>query len=137
MSGKYKGVQQALSELVERLIIYTACLPHGSNLAIEHGSNASRIISYMYDTLEALYVFFPPSTKRNSVLSKKLKDAESHLRLTNLSKTDRAPDQRQLKLFGQVTNKFVVALKKSPVMNALTKRVELKMGVKLKHLAFS
>ena len=58
MSGKYKGAQQALSELVERPIIYTACLPHGSNLAIEHGSNASRIISYMYDTLEALYVFF-------------------------------------------------------------------------------
>ena len=84
MSGKYKGAQQALSELVERPIIYTACLPHGSNLAIEHGSNASSIISYMYDTL---YVFFSASTKRNSVLNKKLKDAECRLRLTNLSKT--------------------------------------------------
>ena len=34
MSGKYKGAQQVLSELLERPIIYTACLPHGSNLAI-------------------------------------------------------------------------------------------------------
>ena len=86
MSGKYKGAQQVLSELVERPIIYTACLPHGSNLAIEHGSNESYIISYMYDILEALYVFFSASTKRKSVLSKKLKDAKSRLRLTNLSK---------------------------------------------------
>ena len=34
MSGQYKGAQPALSELVERAIIYTACLPHESNLAI-------------------------------------------------------------------------------------------------------
>ena len=32
MSGKYKGALQIFSELLERPIIYTACLPHGSNL---------------------------------------------------------------------------------------------------------
>lgn len=87
MSGRYKGAQQVLSELLERPIIYTACLPHGSNLAIEHGSNASRIVSYMYDTLEALYVFFSASTKRHFHLSEILKNAENRLQLTNLSKT--------------------------------------------------
>ena len=87
-------------------------------------------------------LFFSASTKRNSILSKKLKDAESHLRLQTYQKRDGTrlqtyqkrdgtPDQRQSKLFGQVTKKFVVALKKFPAMNALTKRV------KLKHLAFS
>ena len=63
MSDKFKGAQQVLSELLERPIIYTACLPHGSNLAIEHGSNASSFVRVMYDTLESLYVNFSASRK--------------------------------------------------------------------------
>ena len=58
MSGKYKGAQQVLSDLLECPVIYTACLPHGSNLVIEHGSDASFVISSMYQTIKALYFFF-------------------------------------------------------------------------------
>ena len=87
MSGKYKGAQQILSELLERHIIYTACLPHGSNLVIEHASDASPIISNMYDNIEALYVFFAASTKRTFNLNEVMKSSSNCLKLTNLSKT--------------------------------------------------
>ena len=79
MSRKYKGAQQALSELVERSIIYTACLPHGSNLAIEHGSNASRTLATSTTLWKLCMCFFSASAKGNSVLNKKLNDAESLL----------------------------------------------------------
>ena len=97
MSGKYNGAQKGLSELLDRTIIYTPCLPHGSNLAVEHGSNASKIVSFMYDTLEALYVYFSASTKCHLVLSEKLKNAESCLHLKNLSKTRRSARPEAIK----------------------------------------
>ncbi len=87
MSGKYKGAQQIFSELLERQVIYTACLPHGSNLVIEHASDASPIISNMYENLEALYVFFAASTKRTFNLHEVMKTSSNCLKLTNLSKT--------------------------------------------------
>ena len=77
MSGKYKGAQQVSSELLERPIIYTACLPHGSNLQ------------------------------------------------------DGVPDQRQLKLSGPVTKKFVPAYRVFVSMKSLIKKV------KPKHMGFS
>ena len=86
MSGKYKGAQQILSELLERHVFYTACLPHGSNLVIEHASNVSHIISNMYDNIEALYVFFAASTKRTFNLNEVMKTSSNCLKLTNLSK---------------------------------------------------
>lgn len=47
MSGKCKGAQQVLSELLKRKIFHTPCLPHGSNLAVEDGSKASKIVAFM------------------------------------------------------------------------------------------
>ena len=87
MSGIYKGAQQKLSELVERRIIYIPCTPHGSNLVIEHGCNASQIVREMYNILESLYVFFSSSTKRHDELKEKLEMTEGALQLKNLSKT--------------------------------------------------
>ena len=87
MSGIYKGAQQKLSEILERPIIYIPCIPHGSNLVIEHGCNASQIVRNMYDILESLYVFFSSSTKRHDALKIKLQMTEGALDLQNLSKT--------------------------------------------------
>ena len=78
MSGKYKGAQQVLSDLLERPVIYTACLPHGSNLVIEHGSDASFVIGSMYQTIEALYVFFSASTRRTHHLNEVMKMSGSN-----------------------------------------------------------
>ena len=87
MSGIYKGAQQKLSEILERPIIYIPCIPHGSNLVIEHGCNASQIVRNMYDILESLYVFFSSSTKRHDALKTMLQMTEGALDLQNLSKT--------------------------------------------------
>ena len=87
MSGIYKGAQQKLSEILEKPIIYIPCTPHGANLVIEHGCNASQLIRNMFDILEAAYVFISSSTKRHDVLKNKLKMNEFGLQLKNLSKT--------------------------------------------------
>ena len=71
MSGKYKGAQKIVSEILERKITYIPCLPHGVNLVIEHSSKASPVVWKMYDTLERAYVFFSSSTKRHDTLSQK------------------------------------------------------------------
>ena len=86
MLGKYKGAQHVLSDLLEQPVIYMACLPHGSNLVIEHGSDASPINS-MYQTIEAL-CFFSASMKHTHHLNEVMKtSALNNLKLTSLSKT--------------------------------------------------
>lgn len=87
MSGKYNGAQQKLSTMLDRPITYIPCLPHGSNLVIEHGCNASQLVSQMYDTLESCYVFFSSSTSRHAALKDRLDKIEGALQLRNLSKT--------------------------------------------------
>lgn len=87
MSGKYNGAQKKLSSILDRPITYIPCLPHGSNLVIEHGCNASKLVTYMYDALEACYVFFSSSTSRHAALKEKLEITEGAMQLRNLSKT--------------------------------------------------
>ena len=69
------------------MLFIRSCLPHGSNLVIEHASDSSPIISNMYDNIEALYVFFAASTKRTFNLNEVMKTSSNCLKLTNLSKT--------------------------------------------------
>lgn len=87
MSGVYNGAQQKLSEILERKVPYTKCTPHGVNLVIEHGCQASPLIGKVYDILEQLFVFFTKSTKRHKELRDKLEKIENALLLRNLSKT--------------------------------------------------
>ena len=87
MSGVHNGAQQKLNEILERKIPYTKCVPHGLNLVIEHGCEATTLISKVYDVLEQLFVFFTKSTKRNKELKDKLNQIENALQLRNLSKT--------------------------------------------------
>ena len=69
--------------------MYIPCTPHGSNLVIEHGCNASKVIQYMFRILESLFVYYTGSTKRHDALMIKLgmSDSEGKLKLKNLSKT--------------------------------------------------
>ena len=41
ISGQYQGAQTLLSQMLERHVICIPCLPHGSNIMIDHGCNAS------------------------------------------------------------------------------------------------
>ena len=87
MSGVHNGAQKKLSEILKRKIPYTKCIPHGLNLVIEHGCEATTLISKVFDVLEQLFVFFTRSTKRNKDLKDKLEQIENALQLRNLSKT--------------------------------------------------
>ena len=87
MSGVHNGAQQKLNEILMRKIPYTKCVPHGLNLVIEHGCEATTLISKVYDILEQLFVFFTKSTKRNKELKDKLEQIENALKLRSLSKT--------------------------------------------------
>ena len=87
MSGKVKGAQQKLSELLERKIPYTKCTPHGVNLVVEHGCSASPLIGKVFTVLEQIFVFFNDITKRNQHLKEKSQEVENFLQLRNLSKT--------------------------------------------------
>lgn len=86
MSGSLNGAQVNLSKLVDHEVYYIPCQAHRMNTFLEHGCNASLIISNMIGNLESLYVFFSASTKRYSVLNKEM-DIENKLQLKNLSKT--------------------------------------------------
>ena len=70
-----------LSDMLDRKVIYIPCLPHGSDLVIEHGCNASTQIRYVFNTVEACNVFFSWSTKHHSVLKEKLENIENALQL--------------------------------------------------------
>ena len=59
MSGVHNGAQQKLSEILQRTVPYTKCVPHGVNLVIEHGCKASSLIAKVFDVLEQLFVFSP------------------------------------------------------------------------------
>ena len=72
ISGEYKGAQRKLSDMLDRKVIHIPCLPHGSDLVIEHGCNASTQIRYMFNTLEACYVLTSGSTKHHSVLKREI-----------------------------------------------------------------
>ena len=58
MSGVHNGAQQKLNKILERKIPYTKCVPHGLNLVIKHGCEATTLISKVYNVLEQLFVFF-------------------------------------------------------------------------------
>ena len=81
ISGEYKGAQRKLSDMLDRKVIHIPCLPHGFDLVIEHGCNASTQIRYMSNTLEAYYVLTSVSTKYPLVLKEKLESIGNALQL--------------------------------------------------------
>ncbi|XP_050298067.1 uncharacterized protein LOC126740374 [Anthonomus grandis grandis] len=87
MSGKFKGAQKKLSELVGHNISYIPCQAHRTNTALEHSCHASFIVAEMFNTLEELYVFFNSSTKRFFAMKEKLAEVENSILIRNLSKT--------------------------------------------------
>ena len=50
-------VYRNVCDILKRLIMYIACLQHGSNLVIEHFCQVSSFITDMYHVLEATYIF--------------------------------------------------------------------------------
>lgn len=83
----FNGAQQKLTETLGRKIPYIPCQVHRINTFIQHGCEASIIISDVFSVMQELYVFFSSSTKRYSPLLNKLADIEIALKLRNLSKT--------------------------------------------------
>ena len=75
------------NEIVGRNIPYTRCLPHGTNLVIEHATAASTLVTKVYEVIQEIYNFFTKSTKRLAKLKDKQTKIENRLNLRNLSKT--------------------------------------------------
>lgn len=63
MSGVFNGAQQKLTEILGRKIPYIPCQAHRINTFIEHGCEASIIISDMFSVMQELYVFFSSEYK--------------------------------------------------------------------------
>lgn len=72
MSGVFNGAQKKLTEILGRKIPFIPCQAHKINTFIEHGCEASLIISDMFSVMQELYVFFSSSAKRYSPLLNKL-----------------------------------------------------------------
>ena len=91
MSGECKGAQAMLSKELKRHVRYIPCQGHRANTVIEHAARTFPLIISLFEQLEALYVFFASSTKRNSVIVEKIAAVENALQLRNLSRTRWAP----------------------------------------------
>ena len=89
MSGRFNGVQKKLQDKLGKSVPYIPCLAHRSNTVIEHSCKASSIVTELFNVLEALFVFFTGSTKRNTSLQESIQSMEvdNPLNLRNLSGT--------------------------------------------------
>ena len=89
MSGRFNGVQKKLQDKLRKSVPYIPCLAHRSNTVIEHSCKASPIVTELFYVLEALFVFFTGSTKRNTSLQESIQSMEvdNPLNLRNLSRT--------------------------------------------------
>lgn len=87
MSGRHKGAQQKMNEVLSREVPYIQCLPHGINLVIQHASESSPLINNVFDVLQQIYVFFSKSTKKYKQLKESMENIENALKLRNLSQT--------------------------------------------------
>ena len=80
MSGKCTSVQKNISGILERLIIYIACLPHDSNLVIKHRCRASYLITNIM-TFRSNIRSFTGCTKRFGILGENLEEVGNSLQL--------------------------------------------------------
>ena len=89
MSSRFNGVQKKLQDKLGKSVPYIPCLAHRSNTVIEHSCKASPIVTELFNVLEALFVFFTGSTKRNTSLQESIQSMEvdNPLNLRNLSRT--------------------------------------------------
>ena len=86
--GKVPGSTTSSFRLVRTASYIYGMSTTWPNLVIEHGSDASFVIGSMYQTIEALYVYFSASTRRTHHLNEVMKmSGSNNLKLTNLSKT--------------------------------------------------
>ena len=53
-SGKYNGAQAKISEFLERLIPYIMCMGYMTNLCMDHSSEESRRIEFLFTILQYL-----------------------------------------------------------------------------------
>ena len=60
---------------------------HGVNLVIEHASNASPLISKVFDTVQSIYAFFSTSAHRHAELDHAIGKIDNALKLRSLSQT--------------------------------------------------
>ena len=89
MSGRFNGVQKKLQDKLGKSVPYIPCLAHRSNTVIQHSCKASPVVTELFNVLEALFVFFTSSTKRNTSLQESIQSMEvdNPLNLRNLSRT--------------------------------------------------
>ena len=87
MSGKYNGSQAKISEFLERLIRYIMCIGYKMNLCMEHSSKESRMIEFLFTTLQYLYNFLTKSTNRFDIYMEKVEELQEGIIVKNLPVT--------------------------------------------------
>ena len=142
MSGKFKGAQAKLQEMIGHEIPYIPCLAHRTNTVLEHACNVSSIAKLTFEVLESTYVFFTSSTKRSALLNEEVaefKAGESHLSLVNLSKTRWTASARAVRAVWDGYEGIVSALEtivSSDMFDTKTKADAAGLHTKLRNVDF-
>ena len=87
ISGNYNGAQAKISKFLERLIPYIMCMGYKTNLCMEHSSKESRIIEFLFTTLQYLYNFLTRSTNRFDIYMEKVEELQEGIIVKNLPVT--------------------------------------------------
>ena len=87
MSGKYNGSQANISEFLQRLIPYIMCIGYKTNLCMEHSSKESRMIEFLFTTLQYLYNVLTRTTNRFDIYWEKVAELQERFVVKNLPVT--------------------------------------------------
>ena len=87
ISGKYNGAQAKISEFLECLIPYIMCIRYKTNLCMEHSSKESRMIEFLFTTLQYLYNVLTRTTNRFDIYWEKVAELQERFVVKNLPVT--------------------------------------------------
>ena len=87
ISGKYNGSQAKISELLECLIPYIMCMGYKTNICMKHSSKESRMIEFLFTTLQYLYSFLTRTTNRFDIYLEKIEELQEGIVVKNLTVT--------------------------------------------------
>ncbi|XP_037781871.1 uncharacterized protein LOC119578250 [Penaeus monodon] len=123
MSGRIRGTQKVLQDLLERPVPYIPCQAHRSNTFNEHSAKASSLVTSMYALLEEIYVFF-----NASIFMDAIQDVENCLKLRNLSKTRWVYGSESIEAVWRSLNSI------APAIDKIITDVECKMECKIREM---
>ena len=87
ISGKYNGAQAKISEFLECLIPYIMCMGYKTNLCMKHSSKESRMVEFLFTTLQYLHNFLTRTTNRFDIYLENIEELQEGIVVENLPVT--------------------------------------------------